>query len=137
MASLLGVDPNSYVPAGVPQLLAAHERTTGLFHALKFLAPQHNVQQILSTECHQTMFNRLKMNSSIRSRNLMLACTMSHASDWLLAPQIPALGLSLNSEAFRTALKFRLSVPLFQEPFPCTAESSASREQCGDDGHFR
>ena len=63
----------------------------------------------------------------------MLACTMSHASDWLLAPPIPALGLSLNSDAFRTALKFRLSVPIFQEPFTCTAESSASREQCGDE----
>src|SRR5690348_2329720 len=50
----------------------------------------------------------------------MLA-SMSHASDWLLAPPIPGLGLTLSSDCFRTALKFRLSVPLFSEPFACTA----------------
>ena len=133
VASMLGVDPSSYVPAGVPELLASHERITGLSHDFSFLVPQRNVQQLLSTERHQTMFDRLKLNSTPRSRNLMLACTMSHASDWLLAPPIPALGLGLHSEVFRTALKFRLSIPLFSEPFKCTSLSSSSREQCGDE----
>ena len=54
----------------------------------------------------------------------MLACSMPHASDWLLAPPIHGLGLGLQSDVFRTALKFRLSLPLFSEPFPCPALSS-------------
>ena len=56
-----------------------------------------------------------------RSHNLLLACSMPHASDWLLAPPIPGLGLSLQSDVFRTALKFRLGIPLFDAPFPCPA----------------
>ncbi len=54
----------------------------------------------------------------------MLASTMAHASDWLLAPPIPGLGLALGSDCFRTAVKFRLGMPLFSEPFPCTVTSS-------------
>ena len=55
---------------------------------------------------------------------------MPHASDWLLAPPIPGLGLGLQSEVFRTALKFRLSVPLFEAPFPCPTLSSDGKA-CG------
>src|SRR5690349_11209815 len=61
------------------------------------------------------------------SQNLMLACSMPHASDWLLAPPIPGLGLGLQSDVFRTALKFRLGMPLFDEPFPCPALSSGGK----------
>ena len=48
---------------------------------------------------------------------------MPHASDWLLAPPIPGLDLGLQSDVFCTALKFRLGMPLFKEPFPCPALS--------------
>src|SRR5206468_3469946 len=73
------------------------------------------------------LFQRLKSRSSIRSQNLMLCCTMSHASDWLLVPPIHGLGLGLQSEVFRTALKFRLSIPLFSEPFPCPTLSNEGK----------
>jgi hypothetical protein len=56
---------------------------------------------------------------------------MSHASDWLIAPPIPGLGLGMQSDAFRTALKFRLGMPLFDAPFPCPM-LSADRVACGD-----
>jgi len=56
---------------------------------------------------------------------------MPHASDWLLAPPIPGLGLGLQSDVFRTALKFRLSIPLFDAPFPCPALSSSEGNVCG------
>ena len=55
----------------------------------------------------------------------MLASTMPHASDWLLAPPIPGLGLALGSDCFRTALKFRLGMHLFSESFPCAATTSS------------
>ena len=55
---------------------------------------------------------------------------MPHVSDWLLAPPIPGLGLSLQSDAFRTALKFRLSMPLFDKPFLCPAVSSGTGAVC-------
>jgi hypothetical protein len=42
--------------------------------------------------------------STVRSSNLMLACSTPHASDWLLAPPIAGLGLALLSTQFRTAL---------------------------------
>src|SRR4029079_12784029 len=51
------------------------------------------------------------------AHNLFLACTMPHASDWLLAPPVPGLGLGMQSDVFRTALKFRLRMPLFDAPF--------------------
>ena len=80
-----------------------------------------SVQQLFSTERHMAMHTQLRAKVSVRSQNLMLASTMPHASDWLLAPPIPGLGLALGSDCFRTAVKFRLGMPLFSEPFPCTA----------------
>ena len=68
--------------------------------------------------------------STKRSNNLMLACSLPHASDWLLAPPIAGLGLALSSVEFRTALKFRLGIPLYTEPFPCPVVSNAGLE-CG------
>jgi hypothetical protein len=76
------------------------------------------------------MFQKLMAKSSIRSSNLMLACSMPHASDWLLAPPIAGLGLALQSAQFRAALKFRLGMPLFSEAFPCPALSNAGKV-CG------
>ena len=49
-----------------------------------------------------------------------------------MAPPIPALGLGLHSEVFRTSLKYRLGLPLFAEPFPCPSLSHAG-EQCGEE----
>jgi len=114
----------------VVELLAAHEVTTGVSHTLSSLSSAKSVQQRLSTECHEALFERLKSKLSIRSQNLMLSCTMPHASDWLLAPPIHGLGLGLQSDVFRTALKFRLGMPLFSEPFPCPA-LSAEGKVCG------
>ena len=128
VAALLGVDAE---PAGVAELLAAHEVATGALHTLSSLSSEKSVQQKLSTECHEALFERLKSKSSIRSQNLMLSCTMPHASDWLIAPPIHGLGLGLQSDVFRTALKFRLGMPLFDEPYPCPALSREGKV-CGD-----
>jgi hypothetical protein len=68
----------------------------------------------------------------VRSQNLMLACSMPHASDWLLAPPIAGLGLNLQSDVFRTAMKFRLGLPLFEKPFLCPTVSSGSGQVCGE-----
>ena len=54
------------------------------------------------------------------------------AAIWLLAPPIPGLGLSLRSENFRAALKFRLGLPLFEKGLQCPAISK-SGEICGDE----
>ena len=112
MAALLNVE--SYEPTGVSELLSVHEATTGASHDFESLLTTSSVQQLLSTERHTALYTQLRAEASVRSQNLMLASTMSHASDWLLAPPIPGLGLALSSDCFRTALKFRLSVPLFQ-----------------------
>jgi hypothetical protein len=131
VAALLGADAAAYEPVGVAELLAAHEVATGASHTLSSLSSEKSVQHKLSTEQHEALFERLKSRSSMRSQNLMLCCTMPHASDWLLAPPIHGLGLGLQSDVFRTALKFRLSLPLFSEPFPCPALTHEGKV-CGD-----
>jgi hypothetical protein len=131
VAALLGVDATSYEPVGVAELLTAHEVATGASHTLASLSGEKSVQHKLSTERHEALFQQLKSKSSIRTQNLMLCCTMPHASDWLLAPPIPGLGLGLQSDVFRTALKFRLGLPLFSEPFPCPALTHEGKV-CGD-----
>lgn len=77
-----------------------------------------------STAAFRAMGTQLRVKVSVRSQNLMLATTIPHASDWLLAPPIPGLGLALGLDCFRAALKFRLGMPLFGEPFPCAAVTS-------------
>jgi hypothetical protein len=113
-------------------MLEFHEDATGKFHDLDTLSRTPSVQQLLSNELHEKMFEQMKAKVSIRSRNLMLACTMPHASDWLVAPPIPALGLDLKSDVFRTALKFRLGFKLYDKPQPCPA-ASASGDTCGEE----
>jgi ubiquitin carboxyl-terminal hydrolase 44/49 len=131
VAALLKQDSSSFEPSDVKGLLAAHEAATGITHELAALSDTKKVQQLLSSERHEATFKRLKSKLGVRSHNLMLACSMPHASDWLIAPPIPGLGLSLQSDAFRTALKFRLSMPLFDKPGLCPAVSSGSGSVCG------
>ena len=111
--SLVGVDADKFEPSEVSGLLADHEVVTGKVHTLSALCDEKSVQQKLSTECHTALFDGLKARSSARAHNLFLACTMPHASDWLLAPPVPGLGLGMQSDVFRTALKFRLRMSLF------------------------
>ena len=132
VAALLRVDPATFQPSGVDELLSAHETATGAAHTLASLSSEKSAQQLLSTERHKALFESLRAKSSIRSKNLMLACSMPHASDWLLAPPIHGLGLGLQSDVFRTALKFRLGMPLFDEPFPCPATRKSDGKACGD-----
>jgi len=130
VAALLKRDHSTFVPLDANQLLDEHEEMTGKSHDLDALSRAPSAQQLWSNELHKTLFEEVKKKVSIRSRNLMLACTMPHASDWLLAPPVHALGLGLQSDVFRTALKFRLSIPLYDKPVPCPAVSS-SGEVCG------
>ena len=60
------------------------------------------MQRLLSDEQHGALLKKIKVRSSARMKNLLLACTMPHASDWLHAPPIPGLGLSLKTDVFRT-----------------------------------
>jgi hypothetical protein len=120
------------VPPEVTDLLAAHEASTGTPHDFQALCTQPQVQRLLSDQEHKAILTRLKGRSSTRTQNLLLACAMPHASDWLLAPPIPGLGLSLQNDNFRTALKFRLGLPVFDPNLTCSATSSKSGEVCGE-----
>jgi len=105
VAALLKRDGASYEPSGVSELLSAYESATSAVHDFATLSTKQSVQQLLSTERHEAAFKRLRSELSVRSQNLMLACSMPPASDWLLAPPVPGLGLSLQSDVFRTALR--------------------------------
>jgi hypothetical protein len=129
-AALLHRNPGSFEPGELKGLFMAHEAATGHAHDLNALAAQPHAQKLLSEERHRAIFDGLKANCDKRTANLLLACTMPHASDWLLAPPIPALGLGMRSDAFRTAMKFRLGLPLFDTTFTCTALSK-SGQPCG------
>jgi hypothetical protein len=126
VAALLKRDPSSFEPSEVKELLATHESVTGISLEMSSLSSDSKkVQHLLSTERHEASFNQLKTKLGVRSQNLMVACSMPHASDWLLAPPIAGLGLGLQSDVFRTALKFRLGMHLFHKPFPCPMLSIA------------
>src|SRR6185437_551721 len=64
VAALLGRDVSSFEPAGVSELLSAHEAATGAAHTLPSLAGEKSVQQKLSTERHEALFEHLKTTSS-------------------------------------------------------------------------
>ena len=81
VAALLGT--KKYEPSGVAELLAAHEEATSLGHDLAELSTQRSVQRLLSSERHEVVFQKLLTKSGPRSNNLMLACSLPHASDWL------------------------------------------------------
>jgi hypothetical protein len=123
VCALLRVDPIKYVPPEVEGILAEHAAFTSAVHDFQRLCATEQVQRGLSDERHQALLNGLRARSSRRKQNLLLACTMPHASDWLLTPPIPGLGLSIRSDNFRTALKFRLGLPLFEPGLICPAAS--------------
>jgi hypothetical protein len=132
VAALLKEDKATFVPSGVEDLIAAHNEATGATHDLQQLGEKSHVQRLLSNERHEAIFKRIKASSDTRTQNLLIACTMPHASDWLHAPPIPGLGLHIPSDSFRTALKFRLGLPLFDAVGPCPALSREG-EPCGEE----
>jgi len=130
VAALLKQDPATFVPDGVEALLAEHNLAASTQHELQGLAGTPHVQRLLSNERHEAILKGIKAESDPRTQNLLTACSMPHASDWLLAPPIVGLGLNLPSDQFRTALKFRLGMSLFDAPFPCPSISKDG-EACG------
>ena len=68
-------------------------------------------------------------STKLRMQNLLLACTTCWHG-WLHAPAVPGLGLSLKSENFRVAMKFRLGMALIDEGSLCPA-TSKSGQVCG------
>jgi hypothetical protein len=135
VAALLQEDPASYVPDGMEDLLAQHKARGGRsydFPRLCELSLTQRVQRLLSDELHDAALQGLKERSTPRTKNLLLACTMGHSSDWLLTAPIPGLGLSMPSHTFRTALKFRLGIPLFDEGLTCPVTSRKHGRVCGE-----
>ena len=104
MAALL--KRKEYELPGVAELLIAHEAATSFGHDLAELSTQRSVQQLLSKERHEVMFQKLMAKSSTRSSNLMLASSMPHASDWLLAPRLQASVSSCSPRSFAPLLNF-------------------------------
>jgi hypothetical protein len=131
VAGLLKRESDSFMPTEAKALLADHAGATGVDHEFSTLCETSHVQRLLSNERHQAILSNVKAGCGPRMQNLLLACTMAHASDWLQAPPIPGLGLSLSSDNFRAALKFRLGLPLFEANLSCPA-TSREGESCGE-----
>jgi hypothetical protein len=89
VCALLKRDPAESVPPFVEELLAEHAKATGRAHEFVELCEGGRVQRSLSDEQHQALLSRIKERSSPRMQNLLLACTMEHASAWLHAPPVP------------------------------------------------
>jgi hypothetical protein len=131
VGGLLKRESDSFMPTEAKALLADHAGATGVDHEFSTLCETSHVQRLLSNERHQAILSNVKAGCGPRMQNLLLACTMAHASDWLQAPPIPGLGLSLSSDNFRAALKFRLGLPLFEANLSCPA-TSREGESCGE-----
>ena len=63
--------------------------------------------------------------TSTRDKARMSSLGIKHAGDWLNVVPNPSLGLLLRAQEFRSAVMYRLGVPMFQREGPCVA--------CGQD----
>ena len=56
----------------------------------------------------------------------MSSLSLKHAGDWLQVVPSPPLGLLLRAPEFKSAVLYRLGVPVFQREGPCVAYGQAS-----------
>ena len=65
--------------------------------------------------------NLLDSLNEVRDKARMASLGLSHAGDWLHVVPSPSLGLHLRAAEFRTAVLYRLGMPIFQVEGACVA----------------
>ena len=92
-----------------------HESSfTDLVKEFSTLGIPHLTQQKMQEHFDNTaLSNLLEGQTSTREKARLLSLSLPQSGTWLTAAPIPALGLHLQTNEFRVALKYRLGIPLY------------------------
>ena len=80
-----------------------------------------------------THFTNKIQDSGVREVARLAALSSPQSGAWLQCPPIPALGLHLRTQEFVVAVKFRLGIPVYNQPGICPACGRES-DTLGDHG---
>ena len=93
----------------------------------------HLTQQRIQEQFDNTaLSNLLECQTSTREKARLLSLSLPQSGDWLTAAPIPALGLHLQPNEFRAALKYLLGVPIYDSDRRCPYCKSAILDIFGD-----
>ena len=93
----------------------------------------HLTQKKIQEQLDNTaLSNLLEGQTSTREKTTLLFLSLPQSGAWLTAAPIPALGLHLQPNEFRAALKYRLGVPLYDSDRRCPYCKSAILDIFGD-----
>ena len=131
------VGPVSQADALVEQITG--EKITGnqifkeTVEELKNLEISEDTQHKIQEARDDAAFSDLLGNQiSNREKACLLSLTLPQSGAWLSAAPIPSLGLHLQPNEFRAALKYRIGVPLYIEERKCPYCQNGRLDKLGD-----
>ena len=89
---------------------------------------QKQLSTLIDGTVHRSL---LGLADNVRDKARLQSVGLPHAGDFLLVVPSPSLGLQLRPTEFRTAVLYRLGMPLFQSDGACIACGQAS-DRYGD-----
>ena len=90
---------------------------------------QNKIQEALDDAAFSDLLGNQISN---REKARLLSLTLPQSGAWLSAPPIPSLGLHLQPNGFRAALKYRIGVPLYVEGRKCPYCQNGRLDKLGD-----
>ena len=90
---------------------------------------QHKIQEAVDDAAFSDLLGNQISN---REKACLLSLTLPQSGAWLSAPPIPSLGLHLQPNEFRAALKYRIGVPLYIEERKCPYCENGRLDKLGD-----
>jgi hypothetical protein len=91
---------------------------------------QHALSTAVDLKTHSDM---MSAEMDTRTRALLHSTTLPHSGDWLNALPNPSLGLSLHSQEFILAAKYRIGIPVYKIEAPCPTDGcSQPNDMFGD-----
>ena len=89
----------------------------------------HKIQEALDDAAFSDLLGNQISN---REKARLLSLTLPQSDAWLSAPPIPSLGLKLQPNEFRAALKYRNEVPFYTEERKCPYCQNGRLDKLGD-----
>ena len=113
---------------------ATHESSfTDLVKEFSTLGIPHLTQQKIQEKFdNMALSNLLEGQNSTREKARLLSRSLPQSGAWLTAAPVSALGVHLQPNEFRVALKYRLGIPLFDSERRCPYFKSANLDIFGD-----
>ena len=85
---------------------------------------QKQISHLIDTHISKCLLDNV---DSLRDKARLNLVALPHAGDWLNVVPTPSLGLQMKTIEFRTAVLYRLGMPVFQKEGPCIACGQNSR----------